>query len=398
MNLFDEISRHELGPRKPSESSFHWLNTSARVEAQRVRQVLEEWFTAFPEDGKTDLRSRIRSDRASQHLGAFFELYCSALLRQQGYCVNVHRKADRAKERVPDFEAVRDNETRFFFECTSATGPKQEEAEEARLNQVYQAIEQLDSPDFFVQAEIRRAPERSIPGEKLRNFLRTHLAELSYEQLDRAMREGGLHAPPRWRYQDGRCDITFFPVPTSPPLRGRAGVRPLGGQLYGMREVDPSGCIKRALKAKAAAYGEPRVPLVIAVNGISEWQFPADNFDIFQALFGTQVTVLQVNPRTRETRICPSRHADGFWWGPRGPQYTRASAILTASLLQPFTVGTVNPVLWHNPWAKHSLDPGSWQGLQKVTTANGTYETRSGRLAWEILGLHQNWPLTLPRL
>ena len=127
--------------------------------------------------------------------------------------------------------------------------------------------------------------------------------------------------------------------------------------MEGVRWVDSSGALRSALESKASRYGRLNFPYIIAVDGLSEWDFPADDLDIEQALLGTRGSQLKVNPTTKQTDLRETRSSDGFWSGPQGPQHPRASAVLVASLLMPFTLGAVNAVLWHNPWAAHPLDP-----------------------------------------
>lgn len=42
-------------------------------------------FAEYPDNEKTDLWRRFRSNANDQHISAFFELYCFALLKEQGY-------------------------------------------------------------------------------------------------------------------------------------------------------------------------------------------------------------------------------------------------------------------------------------------------------------------------
>src|ERR1035441_7877449 len=59
--VFDTCQRTDVGRKLRSESVFEYLNRSAEVPAGRVRDLIEAWYTAFPQDGKTDIRGRLRS-------------------------------------------------------------------------------------------------------------------------------------------------------------------------------------------------------------------------------------------------------------------------------------------------------------------------------------------------
>src|SRR5437016_1395 len=102
MSLFDRCAREYLGPAAHSEASYSILNRSARPEAQAVRTVLDAWFRCFPNESRADLRARFRRRDKRQHLAAFFELYCYALLNAQGFDVEAHPKLPGSRRTRPD--------------------------------------------------------------------------------------------------------------------------------------------------------------------------------------------------------------------------------------------------------------------------------------------------------
>jgi len=118
LSLFDHGDRDYLGPSAHSESSFSILNRSARPEAQAIRAVLDAWFSRFPQQARADLWARFCRSDYRQHLAAFFELYCHALLTAQGFDVEAHPKLPGARRTRPDFIARSGPERRpvFYFE------------------------------------------------------------------------------------------------------------------------------------------------------------------------------------------------------------------------------------------------------------------------------------------
>lgn len=102
MNLFDQVERTYMGPASNAEPDFPFLNRSARKEMVKVRNLLEDWFEAFPESSKIDLRSRFRSQDNRQHQAAFFEIYCHALMQGMGFEVEIHPSSNGGSTR-PDF-------------------------------------------------------------------------------------------------------------------------------------------------------------------------------------------------------------------------------------------------------------------------------------------------------
>src|SRR5438874_8367331 len=90
MPLFDQIVRAERRARRQNESSFDYMNTSARPGVCAIRELLEVWFERLPESAKADIRARFRSRDEVQHQSAWFEPSWHELLRCSGYDVEVH--------------------------------------------------------------------------------------------------------------------------------------------------------------------------------------------------------------------------------------------------------------------------------------------------------------------
>jgi hypothetical protein len=79
--LFDDEVEHYGGPATDTESSFHFLNRAQDSSWQKVREVLDEWYSHHPDPGG-DLRSRFQQYDNRQHTSAWWELYTHALFRR----------------------------------------------------------------------------------------------------------------------------------------------------------------------------------------------------------------------------------------------------------------------------------------------------------------------------
>lgn len=387
MGLFDKIVRDYLGPARDLESHFSFLNRSARTEFQRVRDILEQWFNNFPASGKNDLQGRFRSDDNRQHLRAFFELYCYALICHQGFAIELHPSADPEKTTHPEFLVRRGGEPAFYLECTLAAESDVDCAAQARLNQVYEALNRLKSPNFWVGVLIKNAPQHSPSASRMRSFLEKQFQELDPDEMSEIMTTQDLSALPRWTWNDSGWEIVFFPIPKSPEARNKPGVRPIGVISYEPRWVDSQRSLLNALKSKTSRYGNLDYPYIIAVNALDIF---VDEIDIADALFGKEH--FHVNIQTGKFEA--SRSPDGLWVGPQGPRNRRISAVLIVSQLVPWAIAARTPVLWHNPWANKELEPDLWQGPQMVLDLRtSTMERRDGSKAWEILRLPPDWPI-----
>src|ERR1700693_5123806 len=92
VNLFDNAERKETAPRRYCQSEFVYLNTSGRPGVETIRKALDAWFSCYPNNEKTELRSRFRSEDDYQHRSAFFELFLHELFKNLAIDCEVHPK------------------------------------------------------------------------------------------------------------------------------------------------------------------------------------------------------------------------------------------------------------------------------------------------------------------
>ena len=101
--LFDEIERKDTGPEPESEAEYEYINRSARPDAQKIRSLLEDWFSRYPEK-QNDFLRRFKSNKDKEHNSAFFELYTHEILIRQGFTCRVHPEIEGSSTR-PEFLA-----------------------------------------------------------------------------------------------------------------------------------------------------------------------------------------------------------------------------------------------------------------------------------------------------
>ncbi len=161
MLLFDtDLDRSKAEPADYSQPHFGYLNRSGRLEATRIRELLEQWFSRYPAHSQAALRARFRSPDDIPHHSAFFELYLHELLRILGYQVDVAPTDDPGPgEKRPDFVAHRSSEPQFHLEATLATDRSTADAAaEARLNQVYDALNKVRLSQLLCWLRLVREP------------------------------------------------------------------------------------------------------------------------------------------------------------------------------------------------------------------------------------------------
>lgn len=82
---------------------------------------------------------------------AFFELYVHELLLRLEYAVEVHPLSPAGEATHPDFLGFRRTEGGLFVEARVTMDQSEADAAaQARINQAYDALNRLDSPDFFL--------------------------------------------------------------------------------------------------------------------------------------------------------------------------------------------------------------------------------------------------------
>jgi hypothetical protein len=392
MSLFDDISRHYEGPAGYSEAPFSFLNRSARPAADRVRTLVDSWFSRYPLSEQAALRARIRSQDDRHHLSAFFELFMHELLLRLHCEVHVHPDMNNDTTKRPDFEVTSPEGERFFVEAIIATDESETDvAARARMNVVYDALNQLDSPNFFLGMDLEGTPETPPSAKSMRAFLQERLENLDPDAIIELWETNGLSGIPRWHYQHDGWDITFFPIPKSAEARGKPSVRPIGMKFHGFRQIAPEQAIKSAVLRKAGRYGDLGRPYVIAVNAISE--YGVDRTDAIEALFGQeQLEVTWPSTPGGPMGFRPTRKPDGAWISPKGPRYTRVSAILLTSPVTPWSIARVSACLYHNPWAVRAYSSVLTRFPQALLEENGHMSWLEGIASSELLEISPDWP------
>jgi hypothetical protein len=380
MSLFDNITRHDVELRRYAEPEFPYLNSSAREGFQQIREMLDSWFDLYPAEHKVEIRSRFRSRDDSQYRSAFFELFLHELLLRVGDRPQVHPALSH-RTRRPDFLVESQEHGHYFLEATLATDEtRQETAARARLSVLFDSINGIDSPNFYIGMDIEGTPATSPSGRRVRAFLELHLRRLDPDHIAEIARTSGL---PRWRFEHDGCTIWFYPIPKGPDFRGRSGIRPIGLQSTGVRCLETPATIRAAILEKAGRYGDLEAPYIIAVNVIADLFRPSD---VAAALFGDEALIVQQDD-TGRWREGFGRSRNGAWVNASGPRYTRVSAVLVCSELRPSNLHQSTACVYHNPWAERPYIGGL--NLLTRVVPNNERECRreSGQTLGHIFGL-----------
>lgn len=387
--LFEDILRNFKGTRGHTEPLYEYLNRSARPAMDRVRDLLEDWFSNLPSDAKNELRSRFRSSDDIQHQSAFFEIYLHALFSKLGFQIEIHPEIP-GQTTHPEFLVLKEEKPVSYIEATLASGPIEEKAADKRENVVYETIDKMNSPNFFIGVKVHGSPNTPPPGRKWRAFLENWLSELDSDAVGEKIKSDGLEDLPSATLNNDGWTITFQAIPKSPEARGKPGIRPIGVRFFGFEQLKEDEYIRNAVKEKATKYGNLDFPYVIAINVLSI--FSHDQM-VMDALFGDEGIRFYHKPGGGSDHK-PIRAPNGAFCGPHGPQNTRVSGVIICKNLLWGNIFSENPVLWHNPWASLPLDQDFWIFPQYVPNSEKTrIELKSGRKAGDLFGLPEGWPI-----
>ncbi len=318
--------------------------------------MIEGWFGRFHDEDKKDLRERFRSPKEPNHVGAFFEIYLHELFSRLGFELEPHPTI-RGCGTHPDYVVSDHGANQFYLEATLAGLPsQQEQGADARMGVVYDAINTIESPNFFVRLEIKGAPDASPPTQRLRRDLTGWLASLNPDYILQLHSAGRDSEIPFFRWQHEGWSLLFRPIAKSPKLRGQPGIRPIGVRMPEGRWMNTHGEIRKAIENKAKKYGELELSFIIAVNVVADH---CDNIDIMNALYGDE-SLLVTQAADGGLTERHERKLNGAWFGPKGPRNMLISGALMFACLSPWSMGVVTPELFHNPWAQRPLPVSSW--------------------------------------
>ncbi|MGI5151470.1 hypothetical protein ACQEVC_34745 [Plantactinospora sp. CA-294935] len=310
-----------------------------------------------------------------------------------GYTVTCHPVLEGTSRR-PDFLAEKDGRP-IYIEARSASASDVSVGATARVNAVYESLNRLDSPNFFLWIEVVRQGPGPLRAKPLRGRLERWLSGLNPDNYALGRRRDDL---PSHRYEEktGGDDvgwiIEFWAIPKSPEARDREGVRPLG--IYGGKAtwVHDGDGILGALSDKGAAYGPLGAPFIVAVASSS---MSLGDHDVKKALYGTEM--LQITTATDGTEShAYVREANGYWYPGDHWEHRAVSAVLVVKQLHPAFVGNQRHTIWEHPDPDHAVEAlPLWR--RSVAGADDRIEfvdPRRTQADW--FGLGDPWPVGEP--
>jgi hypothetical protein len=384
--IFDSTTKIDITPKRNRESSFDFLNRSARPEISRVREFVESCAAVYPTTEIGEINTRFRSGNEAHFKSATFELLLYGALTRLGFELEPHPKLDNGSNARPDFLVSTPEGAKFYLEAVLASEIKEaNQGGEAIKGVVMDALASVSHPNFLVDVLDEGHPTTQPSGKKLASKVLKWLDSLDPDKVQEEIDIIGLDeiSPFNWKHEG--WSLTFRPIPLKVSRRGKARTL-IGAARGGAGYCDAWTPIRDAVKFKGSKYGQFELPLLIAVNVDT---FALDRIDEMQALFGQEQYIFAAGQPEREPQM--RRAPNGAWHGPTGPQYRRVSGAWIFNDLSPYTVASRRSTVYLNPWASVAL-PESLLTMPHARADDGEMRWIDGKSLRHIFELNEEWP------
>jgi hypothetical protein len=365
--LFTEFNRTDSSPKGYMESSFAHLDRRFGANWDRVRDLVEEWLTHWPASLRDRIQERIRSGDDCLFNSTFLELYTHELLLSTGHVkIEVEPRLGGTNKR-PDFRVQAADASTTIVECVVVTEMSEEERQtQARLNSLYDALNRIRSPDFYLHLDVEGGPGTPLQIKQWCDQIQDWVGGLDYDHVSMTGKQGLFDQLPRREWTHEGVTLTVRPIVKPESVRGQPGVRPIGTQSFEGHLVTSHVKIRDSIRKKATRYGDPKLPFVVVANCIGD---DADHEEIQDSLYG----------------------ANGLWRSTNPPLFTRLSGVIVVHPLFPWSVPRADICFFHNSHARHpyrsaltDLPQGRW--------SSGRLEMSDGIHPRELFGLSTVWP------
>lgn len=356
--IFDARERKDLDVAFHRETTFEYLDRSARPEMAVVRSQWNDWFGRYPDQPSPSsavgkrlreaLRSRLTARRERNQTEAFWELYLHESFLRAGARVLV-------REDTPDFEVAFGMGT-LSVEATVRGLSAADEAHENRIKALRDGLNRTQADSWLLDVGANSTTEDDAPVAALRRdiekWIKTFDVDVVRDQCER-MGPKAYGELPKRTFERAGWTIHVRLIPKREGVR-REGRQPAIGVWSGpgVFEVHNAECLGDSLRAKARRLRCLAKPVVLAV--LLDRPF-GDDDDVLDALFGREIVRISIDPNMEGNGISgveTSRRDDGLWSVDDGPGQ-QLDAVLLGIGLNPFLIGRASPVLWSNP-RRHS--------------------------------------------
>ena len=337
MPLFDQKIRTLQGPAIGNFDQYTYYNESARPEIANIRDLLESWYTPYPESDKVDLKQRLRVAFAP----TFFEIYIFALFHHLGYKLEPHPIMPGTPKH-PDYRASKGTDS-FILEVKQLSiGSETVLALERRTNTLREAIEKVDASNFLISIHKILFKSNEQPrGKTIIKEISDKLKDLDPDQLSRDGVSISLLT-----YEDDKVYISYQPMPKAPKYRGTKS-RAIG-VIHGELQIgNDSETIRGAVQGKALRYGTIDTPYIVCINKQSVY---LDQIEVNEAWYGDLAATHSTTPQNKNHRL--QFMGNGAFGNQNNPKLTRLSGVYVTNCNTANLSSTAEHVLKQNLYAQ----------------------------------------------
>lgn len=379
--LFDDKVRVDLDPAYHNENSFDYYDRSARKDVSNVREKLNEWFSKFPTSEQVELKSRFKKTFSS----AYFELFIHELFRRQGFEILIHPEVPNTSKR-PDFLMKKDS-FEFYLEAKEAREKSEaQQALENRINQVYDSLNRIDSPNFFLKIDELILKTANQPSTKraIAN-IEAESAKHDPDFLTDQLTKYGLESSARIEYEDIDLKLVVSLIPKSPASRGLNGGRAIGMYPFETSWGGSEESIKGSFEKKYKRYGQLDKPYIVCINAIG--MKGNGDIDVENALWGSVAWTWSTDPNNRNERW--ERQRDGMFLDKKGPRCTNVSGVLVTKVME-FNIHVAQHWFAKHPYSKNEADFTAFD-LTHSFVSEGKIKKDVKKTIGDILQVESTW-------
>ncbi|MFD0798121.1 hypothetical protein ACFQZJ_11670 [Maribacter chungangensis] len=345
--LFVDKIRDYDGYSDHNEYTYDFLDRSSKKEFGEVRDLLNDWFSIFPESEKAEIKSRIRKDFDS----TFYELFLYQLFHRLGFDILVHPKVPKSKKR-PDF-LVTKNDLELYVEAKVITGKsKAEESFERKRNEFYDALNKLNFDRFLISLETLIFKTDKQPNSKkfIKN-IQTKIEKLNPDKISESINSGEISTLPKIEYEDEYIEAKVGIIPLIKEASSEKHKSPIG--MYPMESFWGNGdnLLKKAINDKGKYYGELDKPFIVCINTIDFKTVVKSDVD--NAIWGSKALSWSTNPENKDKKWI--RKLDGTFLNNKGPRLKNVSGIVFTRVI-PFNIKNADFVLFKHPFSTNKFD------------------------------------------
>lgn len=383
MLLFDRKIRTDLSESYHGENIYDCFDRSARTDITVIRRILNTWFRKYPKQEQNELKSRFKKTFSS----AFYELFIHELFRTQKFKIEIHPEVPNSTKR-PDFLMKKGN-VEFYVESKETKNKSDAEAAlENKINQLFNSINNIKSPNFFLKIEeLKIKTEKQPSVRNFTNFIEKEFNKYKAEQVSQQIKEYGIETKPHFEYEDDNLKLSGSFIPRPETLKTDENYKFIGVYPHEVFVGGSEHYIKKSFIKKANRYGKLDKPFIICINAIGD-KFTG-KFDVENAIWGSLAFSWTDNPEDKDEKLM--RMKDGIFYCEKGSINKKTNGVLVTNI---FSFNIANSSYWFakHPFSTEKLDFEIFD-LSYYFVKNGQIKYKNGKSIKEILKIKRYWLL-----